>query len=207
MKIAIIGAGKVGTTLGKNWSSKGHEICYGTRNPQDEKHSALKEYAEVTAVKEASSKAEVIVLATPWSNTEAAILEMGNTLDGKILIDSTNPFKPDMSGLTHSGNDSGAEQVARWAPKAKVVKAINCAFASVMANPEINGVKATLLIARDDEDALQQVAMLTNDLGFNTQKMKGLANSRLIEMVGLTLVTLAFKEGLGPNFGFTLLKN
>ena len=207
MKIAIIGAGKVGTTLGKNWSSKGHEICYGTRNPQDEKHIILKEFAEVTTLKEASSKAEVIVLATPWSNTEAAILEMGNNLDGKILIDSTNPFKPDMSGLTHSGNDSGGEQVARWAPKANVVKAINCAFASVMANPEINGVKATLLIASDDEEALQQVAGLTNDLGFNTQKMKGLANSRLIEMMGLTLVTLAFREGLGPNFGFTLLKN
>ena len=107
-------------------------------------------------------------MATPWSNTEAAILEMGNNLDGKILIDSTNPFKPDMSGLTHSGNDSGGEQVARWAPKANVVKAINCAFASVMANPEINGVKATLLIASDDEEALQQVAGLTNDLGFNT---------------------------------------
>jgi predicted dinucleotide-binding enzyme len=207
MKIAIIGTGNVGNTLGANWKKSNHEIIYGSRNPQDEKHIDLEKFAEVLTLSQAALLGDVIVLATPWQSTEEAINEMGSALDAKIVIDATNPLKPDLSGLLIYGDNSGGEQVAKWASKAKVVKALNSAFATVMAHPEINGVKSMMLIAGDDVSALNTVAELVDDLGFQSQKMNGLSNSRLLEMVGLTLITLGYKEGLGNEIGFSILQN
>jgi predicted dinucleotide-binding enzyme len=207
MKIAIIGTGNVGTALGSNWKKSNHEIIYGSRNPQDEKHIELEKFAQVLTLSQAAMLGDVIVLATPWQSTEEAINEMGITLDTKIVIDATNPLKPDLSGLLLYGDNSGGEQIAKWASKSKVVKALNSAFAKVMEHPEINGVKSMMLIAGDDLSALNTVAELVDDLGFQSQKMNGISNSRLLEMVGLTLITLGYKEGLGNEIGFSILKN
>jgi predicted dinucleotide-binding enzyme len=207
MKIAIIGTGNVGTALGINWNKSNHEIIYGSRNPQDEKHVELEKFAQVLTLSQAAMQGDVIVLATPWQSTEEAIHEMGSTLDAKIVIDATNPLKPDLSGLLLYGDTSGGEQIAKWAPTSKVVKALNSAFAKVMEHPEINGVKSMMLIAGDDVPALNTVAGLVDDLGFQSQKMNGISNSRLLEMVGLTLITLGYKEGLGNEIGLSILKN
>jgi predicted dinucleotide-binding enzyme len=207
MKIAIIGTGNVGTALGINWNKSNHEIIYGSRNPQDEKHVELEKFAQVLTLSQAAMLGDVIVLATPWQGTEEAIHEMGSTLDAKIVIDATNPLKPDLSGLLLYGDTSGGEQIAKWAPTSKVVKALNSAFAKVMEHPEINGVKSMMLIAGDDVPALNTVAGLVDDLGFQSQKMNGISNSRLLEMVGLTLITLGYKEGLGNEIGLSILKN
>ncbi len=207
MKIAIIGTGNVGTALGINWNKSNHEIIYGSRNPQDEKHVELEKFAQVLTLSQAAMQGDVIVLATPWQSTEEAIHEMGSTLDAKIVIDATNPLKPDLSGLLLYGDTSGGEQIAKWAPTSKVVKALNSAFAKVMEHPEINGVKSMMLIAGDDLSALNTVAELVDDLGFQSQKMNGISNSRLLEMVGLTLITLGYKEGLGNEIGFSILQN
>jgi predicted dinucleotide-binding enzyme len=206
MKIAIIGTGNVGTALGTNWKKSNHEIIYGSRNPQNEKHLELEKFAQVLTLSQAAMLGDVIVLATPWQSTEEAINEMGSTLDAKIVIDATNPLKPDLSGLLIYGDTSGGEQIAKWAPTSKVVKALNSAFAKVMEHPEINGVKSMMLIAGDDLSALNTVAGLVDDLGFQSQKMNGISNSRLLEMVGLTLITLGYKEGLGNEIGLSILK-
>ena len=207
MKIAIIGTGNVGTALGINWNKSNHEIIYGSRNPQDEKHVELEKFAQVLTLSQAAMQGDVIVLATPWQGTEEAIHEMGSTLNAKIVIDATNPLKPDLSGLLLYGDTSGGEQIAKWAPTSKVVKALNSAFAKVMEHPEINGVKSMMLIAGDDLSALNTVAELVDDLGFQSQKMNGISTSRLLEMVGLTLITLGYKEGLGNEIGFSILQN
>ena len=207
MKIAIIGTGNVGAALGINWNKSNHEILYGSRNPQDEKHVELEKFAQVLTLSQAAMLGDVIVLATPWQGTEEAIHEMGSTLNAKIVIDATNPLKPDLSGLLLYGDTSGGEQIAKWAPTSKVVKALNSAFAKVMEHPEINGVKSMMLIAGDDVPALNTVAGLVDDLGFQSQKMNGISNSRLLEMVGLTLITLGYKEGLGNEIGLSILKN
>ena len=207
MKIAIIGTGNVGTALGSNWKKSNHEIIYGSRSPQDEKNIELEKFAQVLTLSQAAMLGDVIVLATPRQSTEEASNEMGSTLDAKIVIDATNPLKPDLSGLLLYGDNSGGEQIAKWASKSKVVKALNSAFAKVMEQPEINGVKSMMLIAGDDLSVLHTVAELVDDLGFQSQKMNGIRNSRLLEMVGLTLITLGYKEGLGYEIGLSILKN
>lgn len=91
MKIAVIGAGSVGSTLGKAWQRRGHEVGYGTRNPDDEKYASLG--ARVATNDQAAADADVVALCTPWQATREAVQSCGD-LAGKVLIDCTNPLKP-----------------------------------------------------------------------------------------------------------------
>ena len=168
MKIALIGAGNVGRVLGKGLSHIDHEIIYGLRNPDDSKYDELKDYAELKSVADAAKGAEIIILATPWSQTKNAIDAMAENYRGKILIDCTNPLKDDLSGLTHGFDASGGEEVAKWAKGARVVKAFNTTGTSNMANPEFNSRKSMMLIASNDKEARLFVKSLSDDLGFDS---------------------------------------
>ena len=75
MNIAIIGAGSVGATLGRRWHDHGHTILYGVREPGADKNQRLSDHASILSNNEAASGANIVVLATPWQATEAAILE------------------------------------------------------------------------------------------------------------------------------------
>jgi predicted dinucleotide-binding enzyme len=206
MNIAIIGAGNVGTTVGASWSRAGHTVAYGVRAPEDDKYTALADHAAVMAVADAVATAGVVVLAVPWRAAEATLLDLGEALDGKVLIDATNPIKTDFSGLIMGHNDSGGEQVARWAPRARVVKALNSAFTNVMADPLFPGGRSVMLVAGDAPEARKLVAGLCEDLGFTAQELGGIEDSRMIEAFGWTLINLAMKYGLGNQIGFALLR-
>jgi 8-hydroxy-5-deazaflavin:NADPH oxidoreductase len=127
MKIAIIGAGNVGTALGNAWTKRGHEIVFGVRDPESAKARSLtKQFpnAHLLLNGAAAQKAEFIVLATPWQSTEEAVRACGD-LQGKTLIDCTNPLKSDFSGLEVGFSTSGAELISEWAHGADVFKAMN----------------------------------------------------------------------------------
>ena len=124
MRIAIIGAGNVGGTLGKMWAARGHEVAFGVRSPNDAKVQTLVtvtgQRARAVSMKDAVVGAEVVALATPWSAVESAIKDAGD-LRGKVLVDATNPLKPDLSGLALGHSTSAGAHVAAWAPGAKMV--------------------------------------------------------------------------------------
>jgi len=127
MKIAVIGTGSVGGTIGRRLAELGHSVSFGVRNVLDADAKALigtiKGSARLAGVADAAKDAEVVVLATPYAANAAAIAAAGN-LSGKILIDVTNPIGPDFS-LATGFTTSGAEEVAKLAPRAKVFKAMN----------------------------------------------------------------------------------
>jgi predicted dinucleotide-binding enzyme len=85
----------------------------------------------------------VVVLATPWAAAESALQAAGD-LSGKVPVDATNPIRPGMV-LTHGTTDLGAEQVARWAVGARVVKAFNSVGMEVMADPRFGSQPAALV--------------------------------------------------------------
>ncbi|WKW12091.1 NAD(P)-binding domain-containing protein [Pseudogemmatithrix spongiicola] len=162
MHIAILGAGKVGQTLGARFREVGHDVRYAVRNPADPKYAVLG--AAARPVADAVRDAELVLLATPWSAAEAAIVGAGS-LAGKILVDATNPIGAG-GVLTHGRDDSGAEQVARWAPGARVVKAFNTIGREVMANATFQGRPAVLWLCGDDAAATRVVADLAAAIGF-----------------------------------------
>lgn len=209
MKIAIIGAGNVGGTLGKGWSKAGHEVIFGVRDTSDSK---LKELlaaaggrAKAASVKEAAASAEVAALTVPWGAAQDALKSAGS-LKGKILLDCTNPLKPDLSGLTHGSTTSGGEQVAAWAPGARVVKIFNTTGAGNMGNPAYPGGPSVMLYCGDDPDAKKTAAQLAADLGFDPYDAGPLQEARLLEPFALTWIHLAVFQKLGTNFAFRLVK-
>jgi predicted dinucleotide-binding enzyme len=213
MQIAIIGAGNVGGALGTRWAEKGHSIRYAVRNPKDDKVqkliAALKGKAQAATIAEAIRPAEVVVLATPWEGARDAVTAAGN-LTGKILIDATNPVNLGMGGLKAGlvlGHDtSGGEQVAAWAPGAKVVKAFNTTGAVNMLNPLYGSQKATMFICGDAADAKATVKKLSDEIGFETIDAGPLRVARLLEPLAMLWIHLAFAQGLGTDFILRVVK-
>jgi predicted dinucleotide-binding enzyme len=119
MKIAVVGTGNVGGTLGKRWARAGHQVAFGARDPADAKVAALVRESGPTAraasVPEAVRLADVVVLAVPWEAARDAVAAAGN-LRGKILVDATNPvpLTPEglRQGLVIGHTTSGGEEIA-----------------------------------------------------------------------------------------------
>jgi predicted dinucleotide-binding enzyme len=204
-RIAILGTGRVGSALAGGWLKAGHSVALGTRDPHGEKAQALLSRlpaAAVTTIPRAVATADIVVLATPWSGAQAA-LEAAGDLAGKVLIDCTNSIGP--AGLTVGPDTSGAEQVASWAPGARVAKAFNTVGAEVMADTRYAAGRPALLLCADDAGARQAAAELAVDLGFEPVDCGPLRLARSLEHMALLWVTLA-RGGLGRHFAWSLLR-
>ncbi|MBB6052920.1 NADPH-dependent F420 reductase [Armatimonas rosea] len=203
MKIAVIGAGSVGATLGGGWVDAGYDVIFGVREPESEKYQALPAPRATPA--EAAAQADVILLATPWPATEAAIGSLG-PLSGKLVLDATNPLKPQLAGLTHGHETSGGELVAQWAAGARVVKIFNTTGFDNMANPHYPDGAATMLYCGDDSEAKAVAHALAQALGFEPQDAGPLTQARLLEPFALLWISLAYQQGLGRDFAFRLVR-
>lgn len=207
MKVGIIGAGDVGGTLGMRWRQKGHEIMFGIRNRQSrnvQKLIELDKNLEFGEIKETVAFGDVIVFAVPWTSVEETILIAGNLTD-KILIDPTNPLTPDLKGLALE-NTSAAETMSNLAKSKKVVKAFNMIGAQTLNNLIYDSQRADLFICGDDSHAKQIVRELAIDIGFDVIDVGPLVNARLLESLALLWIELAFRQKLGPNIAFKLLR-
>lgn len=209
MKIGIIGSGNVGGALGSRWAKLGHEVVFGTRNPQGShvQQLAAKASGKTSAatLAQSANESEVLLLATPWPATEEIIAGLGD-LNGKTLIDATNPLLPDLSGLTHGTTTSGGEQVAKWARNAKVVKAFNTVGANIMADPSFEGHRPVMFYCGDDASAKQVVSKLIDAIGFEAVDAGPLNQARLLEPFALLWISMALVHGLGRDFAFQLLR-
>lgn len=209
MKIAVIGSGNVGGTLGKGWAKRGHEVVFGVRQPTDQKLAQLLAATDgkagAASVKDAAAGAEIVALTVPWDAAQEALKSAGN-LRGKILLDCTNPLKPDLSGLALGYSTSGGEQVAAWAPGAKVVKIFNTTGFGNMANPVYREGASMMLYCGDDAEAKKVAGQLAADLGFEAHDAGPLAEARLLEPLALVWIHLAAFQKMGTGFAFRLMR-
>ncbi len=210
MRLAIIGTGNVGAALGSRWAASGrHQVTFGTRNPASEKARALIDRsggeARVASPPAAAVAAQTVVLATPWGVTREVLDALGE-LDGKILVDCTNPLSEDLSGLTLEADTSAAEQVARWAPEARVVKAFNTTGAANMADADYGAARLMMPLCGDDDAAKAEVAALAEELGFEPVDAGPLRRARQLEQLAVLWIALAYQQGLGTGFGFAVLR-
>jgi predicted dinucleotide-binding enzyme len=208
MKIAVIGTGSVGGTLGRRWAELGQSVCFGVRDLSDAGAKALvgqiKGEARLAGVREAAKDADVVVLATPYAANAAAIASAGD-LSGKILIDVTNPIGANFSlavGLT----TSGAEEVAKLAPRARVFKAMNQVGFEVMADAAFAAGRPVMFVAGDDPAGKKVVLDLVSALGFEAIDAGELAIARLIEPYALLWIHLMARRNLGRQFAFQLMR-
>jgi predicted dinucleotide-binding enzyme len=158
---------------------------------------------------DAAGHGETIVLATLWSGTENAIrLADPQRFAGKVVIDATNPLRfvpgaPPELALGHA--DSGGEQVQRWLPDARVVKAFNIVGHAHMVDPDFPGGPPDMFICGDDAGAKLAVAAILKSFGWPSIDIGGIEGSRLLE----PLCILWVKYGIGAgswNHAFKLLR-
>jgi 8-hydroxy-5-deazaflavin:NADPH oxidoreductase len=205
MKIGIIGAGRVGSTLAKRWAALGHDVLLGAREPNSE--SAQGVLAEVGGGAKAGTYAdaaafgEAVLLSVPSGAVKAALASAGD-LNGKIVMDATNWFGERPAGVT----TSIAEAVAQWAPGAKVIKAFNMTGILNMANPDYNGVKADLFICGDNTAAKAAVTELASGIGFEVLDAGALSAAGLLESLAQLWVHMAYTEMKGPNIAWKMLR-
>ena len=192
MKIAIIGKGNVGSALCNGLSKAGHETKFGHRDPAE-------------PVADAAKWGEVIILAVPHNNANDAIEEIMPYADGKTVIDVMNAIGPSME-LGISCTTSTAEETQKKLPKAKVVKAFNTVFATNQSTAKLGNEKLTAFIAGDDQKAKQTVSQLTRDIGFEPVDCGPLMAARYLEAMGILIIDLAFKYGMGTKIGYKLVK-
>jgi len=208
MKITVIGTGNVGGTLGTRWAKKGHQVVFGTREPESDRvHKLLEaagENARASEVGEAPAGADVIIVAVPWNATQTTLAAAGD-LTGRIVVDCTNPIIPGLQ-LALGTTTSGGEQVAEWAKGARVVKAFNSTGWENMANPIYDGQPTLMLICGDDTEAKIVVVKLTESLGFEVVDLGLLDTCRLLEPFALVWIRLAAVQGFGRDIAFRLVK-
>ncbi len=170
MKIAIIGAGRMGQALSPLFARAGHEVrLSNSSGPESlaELVETLDPGVRATTVAEAVEGADVVVLATPWGRTAEAVSSVPDWV-GRVVIDATNNRSaPGPQGLIDIGDRVSSEIVAQYVPGAKVVKAFNVTpmpmLVPAMASPD--GENKAFYIAGDDDDAKSLVADLIASIG------------------------------------------
>ena len=195
MRIAILGAGRVGRALGAGWAAHGHDIVFGVRDPSDPRHAELPSAAMPGS---AAEGADVLVLTLPWAAVTDVLGQVAT--DGKVVVDATNPIgSPDPDGR------SGAERVADVAPRARVVKAFNTVGFETMADTAYPDGTPVMLVAGDDPDAKETVRGLASSLGFDAVDAGPLETARDLERLAVLWIRLARSE-LGREIAFALLR-
>jgi predicted dinucleotide-binding enzyme len=205
--VAIVGTGRVGGALGAQFARHGHTVVYGSREPGSEKVRALVAAtgagASAATAADAVRRADIVVLAIPWSATEATV--KGLDLAGKLVIDPTNAVRVGPGGLVEMAVDtSGGELVQRWAPRARVVKAFNTLGFHVMADPAVAGGPVSVPLASDDAAAKAAVAKLVADFGLEPVDVGPLRHARVLEGMAMLYIHRYVNRGRDEAFEYHL---
>ena len=197
MRIAVIGAGAMGSALARRLVAAGHAVVIGSRDADRARALA----AEVGAVPaksyaDAASASHVVVLTVPWRAVREVVPVL--PLDGKILIDATNPHVDDTfdgGEATWSAREefppgaSGASVVQALAPAARVVKGWNHVWARA-AERGLGETRPAVFLCGDDPEARAVVASLARDSGYDPHDAGGLEQARWIEALTPLVIAL-----------------
>lgn len=200
-KISVIGAGNMGSGLAQALSAAGVEVVLGMRDTG--KAAALADGSgsvPVLDVAGAVAAADMVVLALPYSASVQVLQGLpAAALQGKVLVDISNPVTADFQGLQLGTTTSAAEAIQAAAPGALVVKAFNTIFAQLLATPARQGkAPVQVFVASDHVDAKGRVQELVRVLGFEPVDAGALRNSRFLEPVGGMNIQFGFFLGWGP---------
>ena len=186
MNIGIIGSGNIGGTLGKHWAGFGHSVMFSSRHPEELQSLADSVGATVGTAEDAASFGEVILLAIPFGENGEVARQVGS-LEGKILIDATNPYPERDGEVAQQVIDDDTLTSTGWTAQqfsgARVVKAFNSVHFKVLENQafQTGDDRIAVQVVSDDEAAKDTVKQLLHDIGMVAHDLGGLANGKYFE--------------------------
>jgi 8-hydroxy-5-deazaflavin:NADPH oxidoreductase len=192
--ISIIGSGGMAAAIAGRTAKAGHTVEVVSRDPAKARALADQLAAgATTGTYGAAPAGDIVILAVPYTSAAAVVADYGEGLDGKVIIDITNPVAPDLSGLVTPHGSSGTQEIAKGAPGgAHFVKAFNTIFGHVLAK----GGRLDAFIAADDPEAKARVSTFIESLGLRPLDVGGLHMAQTLEALGLMMIGLA-KNGAG----------
>lgn len=186
MKIAVIGAGNIGRTLGGKWAAAGHEVVYGVRSPGA---------PGTAAITDAVDRAEVVLLAVPGTGAKDLLASLGAALAGKVVIDATNDIQG--AGKLHALDE--------LADGAHPVRAFNTLGWENFADPMFDGVAADLFYAAEEGHAKEVADTLIADVGLQPVWLGGVDTIDVVDSLTRLWFLLAFQRKLGRRLAFKML--
>ena len=199
--ISIIGSGNMARAIGARAVKGGNEVEVASRDAAKAEALARTLGGGATAGRfGAAPVGDIVILAVLYAGAVPVVAQYGDALAGKVIVDITNPFNADATGLVTADGSSMAQEIAKVAPaSAPVVKAFNTIFGHVLAQ---DGRTMDVLLAGDDAQAKASVSAFIESLGLRPLDAGGLEMARWLEGAGLLVVGLA-RNGVA-NYDFTL---
>jgi hypothetical protein len=201
MKIAIVGTGNIGGTLGRKWAAAGHEVIFGAREPEGAKVRALLaevgQGATAVAIPTAITHADAVLFAIPGRAMGETIAQLDSQLNGKILIDATNNV-----GQQPMNNLGVLRQAA---PDSPLFRAFSTLGWENFAEPTLDGQQVDLFFCGDAGEGLTAVAQLIHEIGLRPVYLGGVEQVELVDALTRLWFALAFQQGKGRRLAFKLL--
>jgi predicted dinucleotide-binding enzyme len=192
--ISIIGSGNMATAIGTRAAEHGHTIEIMSRNTA--KAQALADqigHGATVGTFGAKPAGDIVILAVLSGGAVDVVAHYGDALAGKTLVDITNPFNADASGLMTTAGNSASQQIAAAAPEgAHVVKAFNMLFRGVLAEDK----PVDVFFAGDGAEAKTRFAAFLESLDLRPRDAGGLEMTYVLEWASILLMGLA-RNGAG----------
>jgi predicted dinucleotide-binding enzyme len=192
--ISIIGSGNMAAAIGTRAAKHGHTVEIMSRDTA--KARALAEqigHGATVGTFGARPAGDIVIVAVLYAGAVDVVAHYGEALAGKIVVDITNPFNADGSGVVTTPGHSGSEQIAAAAPEsAHVLRAFNTIFSGVIAEDK----PVDVFFAGDSAEAKARVASFLESLDMRPLDAGGLGMAHALEWAGILLVGLA-RNGAG----------
>ena len=187
--LSIIGTGNMGQAIAAVAGNGGHTVQLLGKTHND---------TPVTG--------DIVVLAVPYPAVSAVLEQRASQLEGKIVVDITNPLNFEtFDELTVPADSSAAAEIALKLPNSRVLKAFNTTFAATLATGAVGPLTTTVLIAGDDADAKATLAGVVTSGGLNAIDAGPLTRARELEALGFLQIGLAASEKVAWTGGFGIV--
>ncbi len=207
MRVGILGSGLMGGKLGTIFARAGHEVIFSyarTTHKLEKLAREAKGQARAGTPAEAARDADALLLAVHWSRV-ADVLKQAGDVSGKTIVSCSLPMNADDTDLVVAHTSSGAEELAKKVPGARIVAAFGTVPSEVLFDvfaARRKVTKPSLLYCGDESRSKKVAAQLIGDVGFDPVDAGPLRIARYTEPFTLLIARLAYEGKKGPELAY-----
>jgi hypothetical protein len=203
MKATIIGSGNMARGIGTRLRAAGLDLQILDRTQEHATALAGELGATPGRLGGDAVTGDIVVLAVPYPAVAEIAGQIGDQLDGRIVIDITNPVDFDsFDRLVTPPGSSAAEEIAKLLPGARVIKAFNTTFAGTLVEGQVGGQPLDVFLASDDTGATKTLDVLIERAGLRPVEVGPLRRARELEAAGFLHMTV--QQAVNGEYGTAL---